>query len=107
MFAKDLLKDPKGRGVTDIVHVVQAVGSRTKESADKFIKDHLGGGDITSYATYEELVKDPKVDAIYVGTPHPMHYANTKLALNAGKHVLCEKVNLPRLTTMLILSHSQ
>lgn len=31
------------------------------------------------------------VDAIYIGTPHTFHYANALLALNAGKHVLCEK----------------
>lgn len=31
------------------------------------------------------------VDAVYIGTPHTYHYANSLLALNAGKHVLCEK----------------
>jgi predicted dehydrogenase len=37
------------------------------------------------------LVNDPKVDVIYVATPHSHHYDCVKLALNAGKHVLCEK----------------
>jgi predicted dehydrogenase len=38
-----------------------------------------------------ELVHDPNVDVIYVATPHSHHYENVKSALNAGKHVLCEK----------------
>jgi predicted dehydrogenase len=37
------------------------------------------------------LVSDPNVDVIYVATPHSHHYDNVKSALNAGKHVLCEK----------------
>jgi predicted dehydrogenase len=37
------------------------------------------------------LVSDPNVDVIYVATPHSRHYDNVKSALNAGKHVLCEK----------------
>ena len=38
-----------------------------------------------------DLVNDPNVDVIYVATPHSHHYENVKSALNAGKHVLCEK----------------
>src|SRR5262249_48170981 len=34
---------------------------------------------------------DPDVDAIYIATPHPMHYENSLLCLRAGKAVLCEK----------------
>jgi predicted dehydrogenase len=44
-----------------------------------------------AYGSYEELVNDPDIDAIYVATPHTSHVANTILALNAGKPVLCEK----------------
>ena len=69
-------------------HVVTAVGSRTQEAADAFAATH---GIPTAHASYEELVADPQVDVIYVGTPHPYHYNNTVLALNAGKHVLVEK----------------
>jgi predicted dehydrogenase len=43
------------------------------------------------YGSYEELVSDPEVDAVYVGTPHPMHFENAKLALEYGKPVLVEK----------------
>jgi dihydrodiol dehydrogenase / D-xylose 1-dehydrogenase (NADP) len=65
-----------------------AVGSRTVDSAAKF----AGKYNIPrSYGSYEELVQDPDVDAVYVATPHPMHKENVMLALQAGKAVLCEK----------------
>ena len=65
-----------------------AVGSRTENKAREFasrygIKRHFG--------SYESLVADPKVDLVYVATPHSEHFENVKLALLNGKHVLCEK----------------
>jgi predicted dehydrogenase len=69
-------------------HVVTAVGSRTQQAADAFAAAH---GISTAHPSYEALVADPQVDAIYVGTPHPFHEANAILALEAGKHVLIEK----------------
>ena len=71
------------RGVT-----CYAVGSRTKENADKFASKF---GIKKAYGSYEELVKDPKIDLIYVATPHSEHFNNVKLALLANKNVLCEK----------------
>jgi dihydrodiol dehydrogenase / D-xylose 1-dehydrogenase (NADP) len=65
-----------------------AVGSRTKESAEKFAEEH---GVSRAYGSYEELVHDPAVDAIYVATPHPFHKENVLACLRAGKAVLCEK----------------
>ena len=69
-------------------HIVQAVGSRSLEKATDFALEFPG---CTPYASYEDLVSDPMIDAVYVATPHPQHAANTILALNAGKPVLCEK----------------
>ncbi len=69
-------------------HIVQAVGSRSLEKASDFALEFPG---CTSYGSYEELVADPMIDAVYVATPHPQHVENTILALNAGKPVLCEK----------------
>lgn len=43
------------------------------------------------YRDYEALVKDSKIDAVYVGTIHPQHFPCVKLCLMAGKPVLCEK----------------
>jgi predicted dehydrogenase len=69
-------------------HEVVSVGSRTLGKAQEFAKNIPTA---TAYGSYEELVKDPNVDAIYVATPHPSHEEHTLLALNAGKPVLCEK----------------
>ncbi len=79
-FADDLRRLPNARMV--------AVGSRSQESADEFGDEF----DIPHrYASYEALVNDPDVDVIYIATPHSLHAEDTSLALNAGKHVLCEK----------------
>lgn len=69
-------------------HKVAAVGSRQLESAQRFAKRF---GIARAHGSYEALAADPGVDAIYVATPHPMHAANAKLALQHGKHVLIEK----------------
>lgn len=44
-----------------------------------------------TYSTYEELLANPEVHLIYVATSHNFHFENTKLCLEHGKHVLCEK----------------
>ncbi|HCM87807.1 Gfo/Idh/MocA family oxidoreductase [Enterococcus sp.] len=43
------------------------------------------------YTNYDEMLKDPDIDTIYVGVPNHLHYAFTKKALLADKHVICEK----------------
>jgi predicted dehydrogenase len=68
-------------------HTIGAVGSRSLTNAQSFANT-FGG---TAYGSYEELVADTSIDAIYVATPHPAHHDNVILALNAGKPVLCEK----------------
>jgi len=65
-----------------------AVASRSLEKAQAF----ADANDIPkAYGSYEEMVKDPDVEAVYVATPNAFHYEHSKLALNNGKHVLCEK----------------
>lgn len=78
-FAKDL-------GHLD-GHSIGAVGSRSLSNAENFAAE-FGG---KAYGSYEELVNDPSVDAVYVATPHPAHHDNVIMSLNAGKPVLCEK----------------
>ena len=68
-------------------HSIAAVGSRSISNAQSFSNTYGG----TAYGSYEDLVADSQVDAIYVATPHPAHRENVILALNAGKPVLCEK----------------
>ena len=49
------------------------------------------------YTTLEAMLADPEIDLIYVATPNSIHYRQTKAALLAGKHVLCEKPFAPTL----------
>lgn len=79
-FASDLVFDPNA--------TIVAVGSRSQEAADTFGNKH---NIPKRYGSYEALADDPDVDVIYIGTPHPFHYDNTLMCLNAGKHVLVEK----------------
>jgi scyllo-inositol 2-dehydrogenase (NADP+) len=65
-----------------------AVGSRNIESAKQFATNFNVP---KAYGSYQELVKDPDVDVIYVATPHNLHCENTLMALEHNKHVLCEK----------------
>jgi predicted dehydrogenase len=82
-IAGEMTRDLIAAGLT-----VTAVGSRTQQSADEFAQRF---GIPTAHSTYEDLVADPEVDVVYVSTPHPLHYANAKLVLAAGKHALVEK----------------
>lgn len=65
-----------------------AVGSRSQSTADEFGARF----DVPHrHATYDDLVNDPDVDAVYVSTPHPGHHNAALSAINAGKAVLVEK----------------
>lgn len=65
-----------------------AVGSRTLEKARHFGAEHGSG---RCHGSYEELLEDDGVQAIYIATPHPMHAEWAIKAAEHGKHVLCEK----------------
>lgn len=72
-----------------------AVGSRDVAKAQAFIAQPRGteaaSEPVRAHGSYQALVDDPGVDVVYIGTPHPDHIASMKLALAAGKAVLCEK----------------
>src|SRR5215467_14084179 len=65
-----------------------AIGSRTKEKAEEFGKEHNVPH---RHESYDALVSDPEVDAVYIATPNSAHKENTLAALAAGKPVLLEK----------------
>nr|WP_321237530.1 Gfo/Idh/MocA family oxidoreductase [uncultured Psychroserpens sp.] len=65
-----------------------AVASRHQDKANSFAKKHHAK---IAYNTYEDLVKDPNVDAVYIATPHTFHNEHSILCLNHKKAVLCEK----------------
>jgi len=67
---------------------VVAVASRNIDTATQFAHDYQIE---KAYSSYMELVHDPEVDVVYIGTPHAFHYENAKLCLENGKNVLCEK----------------
>lgn len=69
-------------------HMAYAVGSRNEESAKNFADRFLCS---KYYGSYEDLVLDTEIDAVYVASHSTMHYEHMLLALRAGKHVLCEK----------------
>jgi len=71
---------------------VVAVGSRRLDRAESFVRELYGAGSPTrAYGSYEELVAQPDIDAIYVASPHSEHHDHAILALEAGKPVLVEK----------------
>lgn len=64
-----------------------SVGSRTLEKADAFSAEFGGRG----FGSYQEVLDDPKVQAVYISLPHHLHCEWTIKAAQAGKHILCEK----------------
>jgi predicted dehydrogenase len=67
---------------------VVAVASRDGARAEAYAAEH---GIATAHGTYEALLEDADVDAVYISLPNGMHHEWTMRALTAGKHVLCEK----------------
>ena len=65
-----------------------AVSSRSLEKAEAFAKNF---GFEKAYGSYEEMLRDPEVELVYVATPHSHHYEHMMLCINAGKPILCEK----------------
>jgi predicted dehydrogenase len=68
--------------------VIAAVTSRAGETAQAFARQFGIGA---AYGSYDELLRNPDVDAVYVSLPNTLHHPWTIRALRAGKHVLCEK----------------
>ena len=65
-----------------------AVGSRDGDRATAFA---AANGIARAHGSYEALLADPEVDAVYISLPNGLHHGWTMHALAAGKHVLCEK----------------
>jgi predicted dehydrogenase len=67
---------------------VIAVSSRTQPRADSFASEF---GIARAYGAYRAMLADPDVEVVYICTPHGFHFAMAAEAIQAGKHVLCEK----------------
>jgi predicted dehydrogenase len=72
---------------TDRVDVV-AVASRDQRRAESYAREH---GIERAHGSYEGLLEDPEVEAVYISLPNSLHVEWSVKALEAGKHVLCEK----------------
>jgi predicted dehydrogenase len=72
---------------SELVEVV-AVASRDGRRGAAYAREH---GIERAHEGYEALLADPEVDAVYVPLPNSLHVEWTQRALEAGKHVLCEK----------------
>ena len=79
-FAGDLALVPDTR--------LRAVASRDLHKARSFSQEF---GAEQAFGSYEELFNDPVVEVVYIASPHSFHREHTLAALQAGKHVLCEK----------------
>ena len=91
--------------VNDLVllgdHTLQAVASRNLTKAEAFQSQHSA---FEAHGSYKELLSNPNVDIIYIATPHHAHKEWSIKAMEAGKHVLCEKpagVNTSELSEMI------
>ena len=73
-------------GLDDVTNY--AVASRDLAKAEAFAKEWNVQ---KAYGSYEEMLADDAVDLVYIAVPHSHHHQWTIAALNAGKHVLCEK----------------
>jgi xylose dehydrogenase (NAD/NADP) len=76
-----------GAALSDEAEIV-AVASRDQALADTYAAEH---GIPRGYGSYEALLADPEVDAVYISLPNSMHCEWSIKALDAGKHLLCEK----------------
>jgi predicted dehydrogenase len=76
-----------GARATDRVEVT-AVASRERSRAESYAREH---GIERAYGSYEELLEDGSLDSVYIPLPNSMHVDWSVRALEAGKHVLCEK----------------
>ncbi len=100
VFAKGLAVSKTGQLV--------AVASRSQAEADRFgidkHGDFLKNVPITRYGSYEALLADKNIHAVYIATPHPQHVYWAIRAAEAGKHVLCEKpIGLNRAEAMVAI----
>ena len=87
--------------------ILLAGASRTPGRAAEFAEKH---GMERIYTSYEALLADPDVDAVYIATTHNFHYDNIKLCLNSGKPVLCEKpftVNAAQTSELIELARAK
>lgn len=84
------VKNARAIRLSEAAEIV-AVGSRTLEKAERFVSDNGLTGQATAYGSYDEVLEDRSVQAVYIPLPSSLHKPwVVKAALN-GIHILCDK----------------
>ena len=68
--------------------ILAAVAARSEDRAKAFAARY---GAVSAYGSYSEMLASPEVDIVYIGTIDALHKEHSLMAIEAGKHVLCEK----------------
>ena len=92
------------KAISEVNGSIYAVGARSLEKAEKFSSDYTVE---KVYGNYNEMLKDDKIDVVYISTPHSNHYEYIMESLRNNKHVLCEKaitVNCTQLSEIVSLA---
>jgi predicted dehydrogenase len=77
-----------GARADDAPYEIVAVGSRDASGAQAYAQEH---GIERAHGSYEDMLADVGLDAVYIALPNALHHEWTMRALEAGKHVLVEK----------------
>ncbi|MEM2186783.1 MAG: Gfo/Idh/MocA family oxidoreductase [Thermofilaceae archaeon] len=83
-FIAGALQQLRDEGVAELVAVAGRRAAKTEEFARKY-------GAKKWYASFDQLLSDPEVDAVAISTPHYLHLPQAVAAIEAGKHVLVDK----------------
>ena len=78
----------RGAAMVPELHLA-AVYSRTEEGAVRFASKYAG--EIRLFTDLASMAACPDIDAVYIASPNFLHYSQSKLFLEHGKHVICEK----------------
>ena len=83
---------------------LSAVASRSSKNLNYF-SDKYG---VDTYDSYDALLNDSTIDAVYIGTPHSSHFDLSLKTLRSGKHLLCEKpMTMNSTEAMILLNESR
>ena len=83
---------------------LSAVASRSSKNLNNF-SDKYG---VDTYDSYDALLNDSTIDAVYIGTPHSSHFDLSLKTLRSGKHLLCEKpMTMNSTEAMILLNESR
>ena len=111
VFIPDLLQQhPGSRSIEHRLVAISTTGGA--ERAASWLKDHKVPDidDVTVYHSWEQMLEKADFDAVYISTPHPLHYEHVKKALECKRNVLVEKpatMNRPQFGKLADLARKQ